>query len=191
MAKRYWLMKSEPDAFGIADLERKQTEPWTGVRNFMARNYMRQMSVGDEVLFYHSNAEPPGVAGLARVIRTGVVDDTQFDPESPYYDPKATRAQPRWDCVDVAYVRTFANYVPLERLRGEPPLADMLVIKRGMRLSVQPVDREHFDYIVGLSETAWSAPPKPPKPRKPPKPPKPPKLGAKPKGKATARKPRR
>src|SRR4051812_9690230 len=95
MAK-HWLMKSEPDQFGIADLQRVKIEPWTGVRNYMARNHMRAMSVGDPVLFHHSNATPPGVAGLARVVKTGVVDATQFDPESKYYDPKAKHDPPTW-----------------------------------------------------------------------------------------------
>lgn len=149
-AKHHWLMKSEPDAFSIADLARVGVEPWTGVRNYMARNHMRAMAVGDEVLFYHSNAEPPGVAGLARVARTGVVDETQFDPDSPYYDPKSSRAVPRWDCVEVAYVATFARFVELARLRDDPALADMLVIKRGMRLSVQPVTVAEYRRIVAL-----------------------------------------
>ncbi|MCX5748491.1 MAG: EVE domain-containing protein, partial [Proteobacteria bacterium] len=165
----YWLMKTEPESFSIADLARRRTEPWTGVRNYMARNYMRQMQVGDGVLFYHSNATPPGVAGLARVCRIGVVDETQFDPDSPYYDERATRESPRWDCVDVAYVETFAHYLPLDRLRAEPGLEDMPVLQRGQRLSVQPVSEAHYRHVVAMAETAWTAaaPPKPPKPAKP------------------------
>jgi len=104
---RFWLMKSEPEAFGIADLARVKVEPWTGVRSYFARAHMRAMAVGDPVLFHHSNATPPGVAGLARVVRTGVVDETQFDPDSKYYDPKATRDKPIWDCVEVEYVETL------------------------------------------------------------------------------------
>src|SRR5262245_23074442 len=101
----HWLMKTEPDTFGIDDLARARIEPWTGVRNFTARNFMRDgMQVGDAVLFYHSSCEPPGVAGLARVVRTGVVDDTQFEPSSKYYDPGAKRDDPRWICVDVEFV---------------------------------------------------------------------------------------
>src|SRR6202000_2691818 len=99
---RLWLRKSEPPQFGIADLARVQREPWTGVRSYFARNHMRAMSVGDAVLFHHSNATPPGVAGTARVVRTGVIDETQFDPASKYYDPKATRDAPIWDRVEVA-----------------------------------------------------------------------------------------
>lgn len=152
MAKRCWLMKSEPDSFGIADLERVKIEPWTGVRNFQARNYMRdEMREGDDVLFYHSNAVPPGVAGLAKVQRTGVVDDTQFEPSSKYYDPKAKRDAPVWICVDVSYVATFPRLVSLEELHAEPRLADMLVLRKGMRLSVQPVSTEHFEVVKELS----------------------------------------
>jgi predicted RNA-binding protein with PUA-like domain len=165
VAKQYWLMKSEPDSFAIWDLERVRVEPWSGVRNYMARNHMRRMQVGDEVLFYHSSTEPPGAAGLARVAHTNVIDQTQFDPESPYYDPAATRDAPRWDCVDVEYVATFPNLVAIERMRHDPALADMLVLQRGMRLSVQPITEAEYTHIVGLAQTPWEPPPKPPKPR--------------------------
>jgi len=146
-------MKSEPDQFGIADLQRVKIEPWTGVRNYMARNHMRAMSVGDAVLFHHSNATPPGVAGLARVVKTGVVDATQFDPDSKYYDPKAKRDAPTWDCVEVEYVETFPCFVSMDRLRGEPGLSDMLVLQRGMRLSVQPVTKAHYERVAKLGHT--------------------------------------
>ncbi len=162
MAKQ-WLMKSEPDSFSIADLERVKVEPWSGVRSYFARNHMRQMSVGDHVLFHHSSVDPPGVAGLAKVVRTGVVDETQFDPDSKYYDPKATRETPIWDCVDVEYVETFPHFVAMDRLRTEPALADMLVLKRGMRLSVQPVREAEYARIAALGHTEPpSAPVKPP-----------------------------
>ena len=160
-------MKSEPDAFSIADLERVEVEPWTGVRNYMARNYMREMAVGDEVLFHHSNADPPGVAGLARVVRTGIVDETQFDPASPYHDPRSTRARPLWDCVEVAYVATLPHLVTMERLRAEPALADMVVLRRGMRLSVQPVTEAEYARIVELGHTP-PAVTRPPAVTKPP-----------------------
>jgi predicted RNA-binding protein with PUA-like domain len=154
MAKRCWLMKSEPESFGIDDLARVRIEPWTGVRNFQARNLMRdEMQVGDDVLFYHSNATPPGAAGLAVVHRTGVVDDTQFEPSSKYYDPKARRTEPVWICVDVSYVATFPRFVSLEEMHAEPRLADMLVLRRGMRLSVQPVSTEHFEIVKELAST--------------------------------------
>ena len=169
---RHWLMKTEPEEFSIADLERVKIEPWSGVRNYMARAYMRAMSIGDEVLFYHSSCEPPGVAGLARVVHTGVVDEKQFDPDGDYYDPKATRDKPRWDCVDVEYVRTFPHFVTLDRLRRDPDVADMMVLKKGMRLSVQPVTEQEYRAIVAMSATP-SPPPKPkpkPKPKRKPKP---------------------
>ena len=167
MGKQFWLMKSEPDQFGIADLARVQIEPWTGVRSYFARAHMRAMSVDDAVLFHHSNATPPGVAGLARVVRIGVIDETQFDPNSKYYDPKATREKPIWDCVEVAYVGTLPYFVSLDRIRAEPPLADMMLLRRGMRLSVQPVTEAQYDAIVALGEIAPPPPPaKAPKPAK-------------------------
>jgi predicted RNA-binding protein with PUA-like domain len=155
MAKQHWLMKSEPDAFGIADLERVKIEPWTGVRNFQARNFMRdQMKVGDAVLFYHSNATPSGLAGLATVHSTGVVDETQFDPDSKYYDPKASRDKPTWICVEVSYVETFDSVCSLDELRQEPKLIDMMVLKKGMRLSVQPVNPDHYKSALWLARKA-------------------------------------
>ena len=166
MSKRHWLMKTEPEEFSIADLERVRVEPWSGVRNYMARAYMRAMSVGDEVLFYHSSCEPPGVAGLARVVHTNVVDEKQFDPDSDYHDPKSTRDKPRWDCVDVEYVQTFPHFVTLDRLRRAPPLADMMVLKKGMRLSVQPVTEHEYATIVAMSATPSPVP----KPKLKPKP---------------------
>jgi predicted RNA-binding protein with PUA-like domain len=164
---RFWLMKSEPDQFGIADLERVRVEPWTGVRSYFARAHMRAMSVGDAVLFHHSNARPPGVAGLACVVRTGVVDETQFDPDSKYFDPKATRGAPIWDCVAVEYVEIFPHFVTMDRIRAEPPLADMLLLRRGMRLSVQPVTEAEYQAIVALGHQALPAPAKPARQAKP------------------------
>ncbi|MBK9036049.1 MAG: EVE domain-containing protein [Myxococcales bacterium] len=144
-------MKTEPDTFGIDDLERVKTEPWTGVRNYQARNFMRdQMKVGDAVLFYHSSCAPPGVAGLARVARTGVVDVTQFDPASPYYDPGSKAAEPRWICVDVAFERKLARLLPLDELRANPVLEGMPLFQRGMRLSVQPVSPAHYRAVVAM-----------------------------------------
>ena len=160
-------MKTEPEAFSIDDLARLGTEPWTGVRSHFAKLHMRAMSVGDPVLFYHSSCEPPGVAGLARVSKIGVVDGTQFDPASKYFDPKATRDKPTWDCVEVAFVEKWANYVPLHALRADPPLADMLLLRRGMRLSVQPVSEAEYARIVAMSAQAWPEPDKPAATRKP------------------------
>ena len=152
MAKRFWLMKSEPDAFGIDDLERVRIEPWTGVRNYMARNLMRdRMKVGDEVLFYHSSCEPPGVAGLARVARTAYPDPTAWNPESPYHDPRSKPAEPRWFMVDVEFVEKFPRLVPLDELRTADGLEQMLVLRRGMRLSVQPVTSAEFEIVCALA----------------------------------------
>ena len=147
--KQYWLMKSEPDEFGISDLERVRVETWNGVRSMFARFHMRAMSVGDDVLFHHSNVTPPGVAGLARVVRTKVVDETQFDPKSKYFDEKATREKPIWDCVDVEYVSTFPHFVSINRIRADAALADMVVLRQG-RLSVQPVKEHEFARVVAL-----------------------------------------
>ena len=145
-----WLMKTEPDVFGIDDLRARGREPWNGVRNYQARNHMMAMAVGDRVLFYHSSCDPPGVAGLARVERTAYPDPTAFDRKSPYHDPKSAPGKPRWFMVDVEYVETFPTFVPLATLRETPGLEDMLLLRRGMRLSVQPVTRREFDAIVRL-----------------------------------------
>ena len=150
--KRYWLMKSEPDVYSIDDLARDGTTSWSGVRNYQARNFMRDdMKVGDLVLFYHSNAEPPGVAGIAKVVRTAHPDLTALDPRSPYHDPKATPENPIWQMVDVGFVAAFKRIVSLDELRADPALAGMLVIKRGMRLSVQPVDPAHFKRVESMA----------------------------------------
>jgi predicted RNA-binding protein with PUA-like domain len=161
-------MKSEPDEFSIDDLARVGVEPWSGVRSFMARFQMRQMTVGDGVLFHHSSVDPPGVAGLARVIRTEVVDEKQFDPNSKYYEPRATRDKPIWDCVDVEFVAKFPHFVSMDRLRAAGPLAEMWVLKRGMRLSVQPVTDTEYAHVIELGNT--EPPPEPPKPPRAPKP---------------------
>jgi predicted RNA-binding protein with PUA-like domain len=150
MKPQHWLMKTEPESFSITDLARVRIEPWTGVRNYMARNHMRRMQVGDRVLFHHSSCDPPGVAGLARVVRVGVVDETQFDPSSKYYDPKATREKPIWDCVEVEYVETLPTFVELATMRADPALAAMVLLKRGMRLSVQPATAAEYARIVKL-----------------------------------------
>jgi predicted RNA-binding protein with PUA-like domain len=147
----YWLMKSEPDVYSIEQLEKDQTTWWEGVRNYQARNFMtKQMTVGDLVLFYHSNAEPSGVAGLAEVSHLAQPDKTQFDKKSEYYDKKATIEKPQWFCVQVKYVKKFKQVVSLADLREVKSLADMLVLKKGSRLSVQPVDKKHFDVVKKL-----------------------------------------
>lgn len=146
MAKRYWLMKSEPDVYSIDDLERDGSTHWDGVRNYKARNNMRAMEVGDEVLYYHSNASPPGVVGIARVSREAYPDPGQFDPESPYHDPKSDPDDPRWSLVDVAFVARLPEMVSLEEIKGEKALADMELV-RYARLSVQSVTRDEFQRI--------------------------------------------
>jgi predicted RNA-binding protein with PUA-like domain len=145
-----WLMKSEPDAFSLADLKRKGTTSWDGVRNYQARNFMRAMQVGDRVLFYHSNAKPSGLVGLAEVCRLAYPDHTQFDPTSDYYDPAATKDAPRWWMVDVRFVRAFPRVLALDELRAVPDLADMLLFSRS-RLSVQPVEDRHVAVILGMA----------------------------------------
>ena len=151
--RRYWLMKSEPSAFSIADLAKspKQTTCWDGVRNYQARNFMREMGVGDLALFYHSNAEPPAIAGIAEVVRTAYPDDTQFDKRSHHYDPASTPAAPRWDMVDIKYQETFETSLPLDRLRQEPRLKDMLLLRKGSRLSVQPVTESEWATVIKLA----------------------------------------
>ncbi len=149
---RAWLMKSEPEEFSIADLQRVGVEPWTGVRNYQARNFMRDgMRPGDPVLFYHSNCDVPGVVGLARVHGEPYPDPTQFNPESDYYDPKSTPDAPRWLLVDVAYERSFRRTISLDELRNHAEaLGDFALLRRGNRLSVLPVTPEQFAYILSL-----------------------------------------
>jgi predicted RNA-binding protein with PUA-like domain len=147
----YWLMKSEPEVYSIDDLERDGKTDWTQVRNFKARNYMREMKVGDGVLFYHSNADPSGVAGVAEVCREAYPDRTQFDAKSDYFEPKATKEKPYWYCPDVRFVAKLARLVPLEELKASDKLDGMLLTSgKASRLSVQPVEKKHFDAIVKM-----------------------------------------
>ncbi|MFM2092619.1 MAG: hypothetical protein RLZZ127_3108 [Planctomycetota bacterium] len=141
-----WLMKTEPDVFSIRDLKKMRVSPWDGVRNYQARNFMRAMAVGDVVVIYHSNAEPSGIAGLAEVARTAYPDHTAWDPASPYHDPKDGPAIARWSMVDVRFVAEAKRFLPLDQLRAEPQLADMLLFSRS-RLSVQPVEDRHLAWI--------------------------------------------
>jgi predicted RNA-binding protein with PUA-like domain len=148
---RYWLMKSEPGSYSIDDLERNRRTSWEGVRNYQARNFMRDdMQVGDGVLFYHSNASPPGVAGIARVARTGYPDPTALDPKSDYFDEKASESDPRWFMVDIEFVEKFPRLIPLSELRDTPGLGEM-PLNRKSRLSVQPVSEEEFGIITDLA----------------------------------------
>lgn len=148
---RYWLMKSEPDAFSIDDLARAGTEPWTGVRNYQARNFMRDgMQPGDGVLFYHSSCAEPGVVGVAEVASEAYPDPTQFDRKSDYFDAASTREQPRWTLVDIAFKRKLKRTITLAELKAQPRLEDFALLRRGNRLSVLPVTRAQWDSILAL-----------------------------------------
>lgn len=149
----YWLMKSEPDVFGIDHLHKrpKQTEHWDGVRNYQARNMLRdQMQVGDRVFFYHSNCAEPGIVGIARIVRAGYPDHTALDPESKYHDPKSTPENPRWYMVDVKFERKLARTITLDELKQRPELADMPLVRRGNRLSIMPVTEDQWEFILSL-----------------------------------------
>ena len=150
--RRYWLMKSEPDAFSIDDLQRVGTEPWTGVRNYQARNNMRAMQVGDGVLFYHSSCDVPGIVGVATVASAPYPDPTQFDKKSDYHDPKATREQPRWELVDVTFERKLKRTIPLEEIRQHTDeLGEGFALtQRGSRLSVLPVAAAQWKLLLSL-----------------------------------------
>lgn len=149
----YWLIKSEPDVFGIAEMKAAGTEPWDGIRNYQARNFMRDgMAIGDLALFYHSNAKPPGVAGIAKVASKCYPDPTQFDAKSKYYDPKSKEDNPRWLLVDFEFVCEMPTYVSLEDLKAEAEgkLEGMMVVKKGTRLSITPVEKKHFTAVCKM-----------------------------------------
>jgi predicted RNA-binding protein with PUA-like domain len=148
-----WLFKSEPDSFGYADLVRVKREGWDGVRNFMARNYMRSMQVGDQAIFYHSNAKPPGAAGICKVVKRAEPDPTQFDPTSKYYDPTSKPSDPRWDWVTLAPVREL-RFVSLDEMRTMPELAECKLLAKGNRLSVLPLTDAEFEAIVARGRKA-------------------------------------
>ena len=152
MPKRYWLMKSEPDEFSIDTLQRVGVEPWTGVRNYQARNFMmKDMRVGDGVFFYHSSTAVPGIAGIAEVASDAYPDPTQFDRKSDYHDPASKRDEPRWWLVDIAFKRKFARVIALEELRAHADaLGDMVLLRKGSRLSVQPVTSAQWKTILTL-----------------------------------------
>lgn len=155
-----WLMKTEPETYSIDDLARDGRTWWNGVRNYQARNFMRDaMRLGDPVLVYHSSSEPPGVAGLARVSAAAKPDPTALDPEDPQFDPKATKADPIWAMVEIAFVERFEAVLPLARLRAEPKLEGLALLARGQRLSIQPVSEAHFRTILALASRAATRPP--------------------------------
>lgn len=152
MGTRHWLMKSEPETFSIDDLRRMRRSLWDGVRNYQARNFMmKDMKVGDQVLFYHSSAEPPGIAGVARVSSSAVPDPSQFNKKSEYFDPKAKPDQPIWYCIEVEFQAAFPKLVPLDKIRENTKLHDLPLLQRGQRLSVQPLSEVQFSLLVEMA----------------------------------------
>lgn len=148
---QYWLMKSEPDVFGIDHLKQVKTEPWDGVRNYQARNMMRdQMKKGDLVFFYHSNCAEPGIVGIMTVAKEAYPDDTAQDPQAKYHDPKSTQDNPRWYRVDVRYKRKLKRTISLQELKAHPGLSDMLLVRKGNRLSIMPVSADQWELILSL-----------------------------------------
>lgn len=147
----YWLLKSEPQTFSIHDLERDQTALWDGVRNYQARNYLRSMHPGDRAFFYHSSTAVPGIVGLCRIHRAHLVDPSQFDPHSPYFDPRSSLEQPRWWTVEVQFERAFAQPLPLETLRQQFTPEELALLRRGNRLSVMPVEEAIAKRILKLA----------------------------------------
>jgi len=150
---KYWIMKSEPDVFSFQELKKrpKKTEPWNGVRNYQARNFMRdEMQEGELILFYHSSCEIPGVAGIAKVSSKPYPDSTQFEKKSEYYDPKATKETPRWFLIDVTYDQDLKNFVSLEEMKKHKELSEMRLLQRGNRLSILPVTNKEFEFILKL-----------------------------------------
>jgi predicted RNA-binding protein with PUA-like domain len=146
----YWLMKTEPDEFSIDDLAKRKTEPWGGVRNYQARNYMREMQRGDGVLFYHSSCDVPGVVGIAEVSKTAHDDPTQFDKKSDYFDPKSKPEAPRWSSVEVKYKRKLKRNITLTELKTKRELHELILLRPGNRLSVLPVSKKDWDFILQL-----------------------------------------
>ena len=146
----HWLMKSEPDVYGIHHLQQEGTTLWDGIRNYQARNFMRTMQIGDRAFFYHSNAKPPGIVGMMEVIETGITDPSQFDPNNKYYDPKSSPDAPRWDCVRLRYVGTFATMLSLDALREQFSVEELPVVRQGNRLSILPVPEASATRLLEL-----------------------------------------
>ncbi|MCZ8157587.1 MAG: EVE domain-containing protein [Leptospira sp.] len=148
---RYWLFKTEPDVFSIEDLQREKISFWEGVRNYQARNYLRDdVKEGDKVLFYHSNANPPCIVGIAEIVESGIPDPHQFDPNSKYFDPKAKVSEPRWYGVKLKLLQKFKQQISLSELKANVGLAEMIVVQKGSRLSIQPVTKKEFEIVVKL-----------------------------------------
>lgn len=157
MAK-FWLMKNEPDCYGIEDLERDGKDTWDGVRNYQVRNFFRdEMNPGDLAFFYHSNADPSGVAGIMRIVSKAYPDPTQFDPKSEYYDAKSSKDEPRWLAVDVEFVERYSEVIPLAVLKETEGLEDMIVNRRVNRLSVTPVTPEEWKIVTGIADRLKSS----------------------------------
>ncbi|MEN8191459.1 MAG: EVE domain-containing protein [Bacteroidota bacterium] len=151
--KKYWLVKSEPTAYSIDDLVKDKKTHWDGVRNYQARNFMRdEMKKGDQVLFYHSNAEPTAVVGVCEVVKEGYPDFTAFDPDEKHFDPKSKSDNPTWIMVDIKLIKKFERAVTLKEIKENPKLSNMRLVQRGNRLSVMPVEKKEFDIILRLSE---------------------------------------
>ena len=148
---RYWLMKTEPDVFSIDDLKSQKTTPWEGVRNYQARNFMRdEMKKGDLVLIYHSNAKPPGIAGIGVVSKEAFPDHFAWDKKSKYYDPKSTKENPRWMMVEIKFKKKFKEILSLSEIKETKGLEEMLILRKGNRLSITPVEKKHFEQIIGM-----------------------------------------
>lgn len=148
----YWLIKSEPGTYSILDLEKSKQTVWDGVRNYQARNFLRQMQIEEVAFFYHSNTKIPGIVGLVRIVESQVSDPTQFDPDSKYYDPKSEPKSPRWQTVRIEYIKTFSHLIPLEKLKQEFSADELWVTRRGNRLSVMPVSETVAKRILAITE---------------------------------------
>lgn len=151
---QYWLFKSEPDVYSIDQLKEDTKKYggmyWEGVRNYQARNFMRQCKAGDLILYYHSNCKPPGIVGIAKVVKEAYPDPVQFDKKNKYYDHKSSPENPRWSVVDVAFVKKFTQKISLDELRSVPELAKMIVVRKGNRLSITPVTKKEFNFIISM-----------------------------------------
>lgn len=146
-----WLLKTEPDSFSVQDLQRNGKTAWEGVRNYQARNFIRQMAPGDRAFIYHSSCKNVGIAGIAEVLSAPTADPTQFDPHSPYFDAKSTAEQPRWQLVEVGFVATLAQVLPLPQLKANPALAELPLVQKGNRLSVMPVSDQQWQTIMAMA----------------------------------------
>ena len=146
--KNYWLMKSEPDAYSIETLEKEKETIWDGIRNYQARNFMRKMEIGDQAFFYHSNCKPPGIVGLMEIVNKNIIDPTQFDKNSKYYDSKSDKLNPRWDCVKVQFLCKSKEIISLQELRSLFKEDELLVVKKGNRLSILPVLQKSANLLI-------------------------------------------